>query len=437
MKIRTPNSPMTRRTFNAGVAALGATMSTGTVPTLIRAQESASGSVRLNYYRITDEWEAKFAEVTDAFSAANPSIDLTVDIVPGEDYWDKLQIEFAGDQAPDVTIMNMNWLVPGAARGMFVDLKPYLDRDRIDLTRYWYPFDDEWGWKGQYLGGLLYAGGQALFVNKDLLAASDLPFPEPDWTWNDMKEYAKALTVPDNDQWGLFFSSISPPDWGTSFIHGAGGTVLNEDRTRCTLTEPEAREGLQFIADLILNDKVMLGPELVEGQVNPFISGKVGMYFGGTWDEVAVRSVEFDWDFAHMPMHPETGLRSVQRDSNAWSILSTSENQDAAWEVVKYLISEDAQMGLIELGVPVLTSVLESPAYREAHLPQDITVVTSDFSNYGHDLYPTADAAEWWAASAEELYVVWTGEASVEEATQRASDRINEIFANRPPEWNE
>jgi multiple sugar transport system substrate-binding protein len=194
---------------------------------------------------------------------------------------------------------------------------------------------------------------------------------------------------------------------------------------------------MQFLADLILDEQIMASPQAVEGQENPFIAGKVGVYFGGTWDEIQVRSAGFDWDFVPMPGHPTTGKRAVSTDSNAWGILSTSENQDAAWEVVKFLIGPEAQRGLMALGIPVLSDVVESPEFLEAHAPQAIETVIADFAEVGHDIYPTPDANEWWDAVQQEYSVVWSGEATVEEAAQRATDRVNEIFSRRPPEWSE
>jgi ABC-type glycerol-3-phosphate transport system substrate-binding protein len=121
--------------------------------------------------------------------------------------------------------------------------------------------------------------------------------------------------------------------------------------------------------------------------------------------------------------------------SNAWSIVSTSEHPNEAWQVVKFLMGEGGQRGMMSNGVPGLTDVVESEDYRSLHEPQNIEVVWSDFANYGHDYYPTPDTDEWWSAVAQELSVIWSGEATVEEATTRACEAIDEIFARRPAEW--
>lgn len=426
---------ITRRSFAGGLAAGATTLGLAGRPASVQAADVTK--IKLNIYQVNNNWHATLKQVLEGFGKTNPGIGVDLNIQPSDQYWDKLQTQYAAGQAPDVTLLNMDWVVPGAARGMFVDLKPYMEQDKIDTSDYWYPFDREWGWHGAIYGGLLYAGGQALYVNKDLLAAANLDFPDPNWTWDDLLTYARKLTDPSKQQWGLHMADINPPTGAsTSFIHGAGGTVLNEARTKCTLTEPAARKGLQFVADLILKEKVLRPPAATQGQEDPFSAGKIGILFGGTWDEVAIRTSSVEWDFAHIPVNKETGIRSVPRDSNAWSILSSSKHKDEAWQLIKYLIGPEAQAGLMTLGIPVIKSVVESPAFLDAHRPQDIGVVVNDFESYGHDIYPTPDAAQWWTACDQELSVIWTGEASVDEATERAAQSIDAIFAKRPPEWN-
>lgn len=426
---------ISRRAFAAGLAATaGLAGAVGYTSAVLAADKV---TINLNIYQISDSWHATLKKVLEGFSKENPNIEVKLNIQPSDQYWDKLQTQYAAGQAPDVTLLNMDWVVPGAARGMFVDLKPLMDRDKIDPSAYWYPFDREWGWKGGIYGGLLYAGGQALYANKDLLSAASLDIPKPEWTWDDLLLYARKLTDPSKKQWGLHMADINPPTGpSTSFIHGAGGTVLNATYDKCTLTAPEARAGLQYVADLILKEKVLRPPAAVKGQEDPFSADKVGLLFGGTWDEVAIRSSGVNWDFVPIPVNKKTGIRSVPRDSNAWSALSTSKHQDEAWALIRYLIGPEAQHGLMSLGIPVIKSLADSTEFRDAHKPQNIGVVVEDFTKYGHDIYPTPDAGQWWEVCTQELSVIWTGESSVEDATARAAKSIDAIFAKRPAEWN-
>jgi multiple sugar transport system substrate-binding protein len=415
----------------AGIAQPGASEGEGSTSAETAGEETVT--IRFRCYTLGDARNQTIEEVIAAFEQENPNINVEIELPPGDGYWEKLQTEYVAGTAPDITVNQINWIIPGAARGMFVDLLPYIEQDNFDLDAYFYPMDAEWGWQGGLYGGLLYAAGEVHYVNKELLEKAGLEFPPEDWTWNDLLEYAQAMTIPEENQWGVVMD-LSVTGAASSFVQSAGGTVLNDAKDKCTLTTPEAREGLQFLADLIHTHKVMPPPATFQGQGDPFLTGKVGISFAGSWIEGDVRDAGFDWDFAYAPRHPETGGRSVMIGSNAWSILSSSEHKDEAWELVKYLWGEEGQRAFMPYGIPGLTSLVQSNDFIEAHSPQDIEVVWREFQEYGHDYYGTSDAGEWWSAVDQELSVIWSGEATVEEATERACEAVDAIFARRPTE---
>jgi multiple sugar transport system substrate-binding protein len=423
-------SRLTRRRL-VGTAAAGAAAASvfASVPNIIWAQETTE--VHMIHPTVNEAWDKQLEAVVNAFMAANPTIKVNLEHRPGDQYWDKLQTEYAGGQAADVTSIQMDWTVPGASRGMFVDLNPFIERDQVDQSDLWYDMTREWAWEGGMYGGILYAGGQNLYVNKGLLEAAGVAWPTVDWTWDDLLAAAQACTDEANQQYGIHFDLVQPPYWSSSFIHGAGGTVLNDAKDECTLNSAEARAGLQWIVDLMHVHKVMPTPSATEGQDNPFLTGKIAFMFGGGWQEQGIRATEIDWDFAPMPLHPTTGTKSVQIGSNAWSIMSTTDHEDASWELVKYLSSPEGSRGMMSLGIPGYTSIIESAEFKEIHAPQDIGVPVADFQSSGHDYYPTPDANEWWGAVEAELGPMWTGEDDVENSTQRAVDRVNEIFSQR------
>lgn len=420
---------MNRRTFTAGAVAVGATLASGAAPAVIRAQDKAE--VRMATYTLGEAWDGSIQAMIDDFNAQSEIANVKLEFRPGDQYWDKIQTEYAGGQAPDITMNQMDWVIPGAARGMFVDLKPLYERDNVDLSDLWYDMDLEWAWEGGMYGGLLYAGGQMLYYNKSLLAAAGEAAPAADWTYDDLLASAQRLTDEASGQYGVTLSNPNPPYWGCSFIHGFGGAVLNETSDECLLNSDECRAALQWLVDLTFTHKV--APIMIQeqGMENPFLTGKVAYYFGGSWEEASIRTTDFEWDFLPMPAQATTGIRSVQMGSNAWSILSTSSNVDAAWEVIKFISGPEGATLIQGLGIPGYTSVVESQEFQDRHKPQDILIPVHDFATYPHNYYPTEDAGEWWGAVANELAPMWTGEDTVENSTQRATDAVNEIFSRR------
>ncbi len=123
----------------AGPSTAGTTAGGASAAATTAGGAPAAGEVRLAFYNISEDWNKTLEEALNSFEQANPNIKVNLEIRPIDAYWDKLQTEFAAGTAPDITVNQTNWVIPGAARGMFVDLKPYMDRDNVDLNAYWFP----------------------------------------------------------------------------------------------------------------------------------------------------------------------------------------------------------------------------------------------------------------------------------------------------------
>lgn len=390
--------------------------------------------IRVAFYVMGESWMANAAEAIADFEGKNPNIKVNIEWRPGAEYWTKLQTEFAGAVAPDVSVNQMDWVIPGAARGMWLDLKPFIERDDFDMGQYFYPMDLEWEWQGGLYGGLLYGGGQTLMINKDILGEAGLEMPDADWTWDDLLNYAKAMTDKEKGQYGLYGATNAPPYWSCAFIHGNGGTVLNDAYNERTLTEDPAVEAVNWLYERMFTDEVMPTPASLTGQESPWLTGRIGMAFEGTWSESETRDAGmFDWDFAPMPKHPVTGKKSVQLGSNSWSVVSNTQHREEAWQFVKFMMGVEGQTWMMKFGIPGITSVVESQAYKDLHAPQNIQVVVDDFGCCGHDYYPTADCGEWWNLCNQEWTAIWSGELSVEEALANACLAMDEVFSRRPP----
>ena len=63
----------------------------------------------------------------------------------------------------------------------------------------------------------------------------------------------------------------------------------------------------------------------------------------------------FEWDFAPMPKHPQTGKSTVQLGSNTWSILANTRNREEAWKFVEFMMGVDGQTWMMKYGIPGIT----------------------------------------------------------------------------------
>ena len=86
---------------------------------------------------------------------------------------------------------NVTRFDPRAKRNLLLDLTPYLERDQLNV-------EEELGagilnYDGKYYGLPVSSVSNAVFINKNMLDAANLPVPER-WTIDEFKQYAAQLT---------------------------------------------------------------------------------------------------------------------------------------------------------------------------------------------------------------------------------------------------
>ena len=139
--------------------------------------------------------------VADAFMDEHPEIKIEILSAPWGDYFTKVQTLWAsGDatQIPDVLFLTP--VLPYAAQGVLENLDPYIEKAGYDLEDYWPSLLDLSSFDGSVYGFPRDSGLEVLYYNKDIFDEAGLEYPNDDWTWDDLRAAAEALTVKDGDQ---------------------------------------------------------------------------------------------------------------------------------------------------------------------------------------------------------------------------------------------
>jgi multiple sugar transport system substrate-binding protein len=304
--------------------------------------------------------------VVDAFHAANPKITVNVTVSDWDTYWDKLQTGIAGGDAPDVFAMDGPLFPDYQSRGVLLDLKPYIDRDGYDLGQL----------ADQAVADFTTPDGQfgvprdlnviALFYNKEMFDAADVPYPDETWDWQKLVEVAHQLTLDTNgdgkpDQWGFYTETSDMENYWSSLVWQNGGEILAPDGQSTVLGSDEAVGGLQFLQDLIWKEKVMPEPALFAEIGDAFEQGKAAMEANGSWLVPTHEAAGIDLGIAPLPKGPAGQATSINPTGAV--VYANTRSPDAAWEFVKYLASPAAQTKLMELraSLPANKEVLAGP----------------------------------------------------------------------------
>ena len=303
-------------------------------------------------------------EQVAAFNADHPNINLTLTVVDSEVAEQDLATRLPTNP-PDI-------IGPIGIRGLqgygenLLDLTDYIESAGVDRSTI-----DEALWEvyqldGKQIGIPMAVFPSFIYYNKTLFDEAGLAYPPhdvdeqyegQDWTWETVRELAMQLTVDANgndatsadfdpsaiEQWGLDaqFTNNDPRAWSTIF--GGSGSIVADDGT--TAQWPDNwREGLQYFYDGMWVDHIIpTKPELdaIEPNGNSFQTGRIAMDIVHQWYTCCIYPAEgeppvSDWDIAVLPVN-FSGEITSKLHADTVGILDTTENPDAAFEVLNWI----------------------------------------------------------------------------------------------------
>lgn len=336
--------------------------------------------------------------IAELFQARYPDITVKPLVLPWADYNVKIPVMVAGGTAPDTfgahpaLLMQVNDAKQVRAVDDFIKAEANFDYNDV-----LYPGDANFD--GHIMGLPQKSCTHQLRYNKDLFAEAGLPTPgelywkdkEKSWNWAafiDMAPKFTKDTTGDGQPDQYFFGAMDGTN-NIAVIRSAGGEIFDPEITKCILTEPSAKEGLQFMADLVLKYKVQPPPEMNAGQLGiNFPTGKIAIDSCTTCDSPRDlrkgQELPFKWDYVMIPAG-KAGFRSWG-DTDQIVITTASKNADAAFKWMNYRSSKDAWEESYAKGTvlaysdgPTRWSIFDTNAYTEPLAGMDINMIKDGY----------------------------------------------------------
>jgi multiple sugar transport system substrate-binding protein len=312
------------------------------------------GPVELTFSFFPDR-TGSVQELIDRFNGQKEGqVQVTYREMPADSgqHFDQLRTEFqAGSGDIDVVGGDVIWPAQFAANGWILDLSdrfPEGERDQflpapIEANTY----------QGRIYGVPWYTDAGMLYYRSDLLEESG--FFEPPRTYDELKDIARRVQQDSGTENGFVFQGANYEGGvvnALEYIWNSGGEVLDpSDPTRVTIDSPEAIRGLQIERSMIEDG---ISPEGVtqykeQESATTFLNG----------DAVFMRNVPRMYALASDPNESridpqqigvaalpvaEEGSRSYS-NLGGWNffINAASENQDAAWEFIRFMSAPEQQ----------------------------------------------------------------------------------------------
>ena len=330
---------------------------------------------------------------------------VTMLFIPWGNYFTKLQLLIVGDVAPDMATVSVEMAYSLQGAGHLRSLQPFIDRER----RAYPGFLRQSDYVIDPLKPMCDFGGETyyiptgpmtmnLYYNKDLFDKAGIPYPDENWTWDDLRRAAKALTVRDADgrvtQWGFMCENWWT--WFAPFLWQNKADLFDDmsSPTRCLLGSPESIETFRFFQTLIFDDHSAPTPVQAATMSGNFMTGKLAMQIHGSWMVEQFRTIKaFNWDMAWIP---KGKVRANVVTAGGYGITSQCADPEAAWRFLKRFATDEGQRALCDdctLWVPTKRSVLAGDPFRGvAGLPahHDIRIREVEAARPGMIRHPRA-----------------------------------------------
>lgn len=314
------------------------------------AQNKESGEekeVTIRYLRwASGEEEVNFRAWLDEFENAHPNIKVESEFLPYETYSSKVKTELISGNAPDVIGFSSSDWFAYIYSNVFVDLNTLPGAKEIfsQLT------EDSvaaFNVEGAQLGAPIGVGRRVPFINKDLFAKANVPLPsqtEPMTAaqWVEMMKKVQAGLEGD-----MMAANLFPEELLYSLALSAGSPVLSQDGKKVLVNTPDGMKAIQAFKDIMASGAQVPILDVWKGAYgNPdsaLTTGKVAIGWTGPWSVKAMKEANLEYMSIPAPI-VEGGKVTQVGYLNSHVIPVASKNQEAAWELVKWMISKEGQL---------------------------------------------------------------------------------------------
>ncbi len=383
----------------------------------------ASEDVTLEFWELS-VGEELMRSLLDKFERQHPGIKVRFQQLSWDYGLDKVITSIAAGNAPDVVELGTDWVPQFSSSGVLSDLTAELTPIKNQFLL-WDPVT----YRGRIYGMPWLAGTRILFYNRELFAKAGLNPDRPPSTWKELYEAAKAVDGLGPEIYGIGLhvaEAYAPWQEFLPFAWGNGGEVLNKEWNRCLLDQPPVVEALKFYKSLKPYALVERQP-----QVNQlFAEGKVGVQISGSWNFAVIPRLNptLNYGVGLMPKPAENrGAPASFAGGEMLVILKSTEHQEAALQLIRFLAEEEQAMAIVEAQrniIPTAVAAMEQP-YYQTHPEQRMV-----FEQVRYAVAPPAHPA--WGQMQEAITLaveeVLLKDKDPEKALQETTAQINKII---------
>lgn len=398
------------------------------------ASAASAQTLRMTIWSGNAQHLAMLNGFAKGFEETHPGVTVKFDVIPFGDYVQKVTLQLAGGNPPD-----LGWLAEASAptfvdAGVLKNLRSTVESTpNYDYADFSQPAMGLWV-RGDAIYGIPFSTSPFLvYFNKDMFKAAGLTTPDVlakqgKWTWDVLRQDAKKIA--ESTPSGTYgFESVDgqgygPRVWHTlmPIIRAYGGNAWSG--TTCELDSPEATKAVQLYHDMIFKDKSAVAP----GEQADFFSGRAGITITQLSRVAKLQDATFSWGIAPLPSGPAGDVAVIGQA--ALVAFAKAAHPQLASEFLAYMTDKQNVKTMAEFFPPARTSVLDSPAFLQSNplVSADQMKIVADGIANGKVLPNNPNFPQIDAAARPVFDQLWHADANVGAVLKKVCDAINPLL---------
>lgn len=416
----------TRRQF------LATSIATAALAAPALAQTAAPVELRFTIWTGNDAHLQMLNGFATSFKAIRPNVSVKLETIPPDAYTQRLTIQIAGGNAPDVGWMFEDSAPTFIKAGALEELTPVLNgTPGYALADYSEPSMAIWKSGTRVFGIPFSTSPFVIFYNKDMFDKAQIEDPfamaaKGQWDMAKFQDVAKRLTAA-NGKYGFEFKdgqgydsrimhAVMPP------IRAYGGDVWGDKH--CGFDTPQAIAAIGQLHDMVFKDKSIVPP----GEIGDYFSGNAAMTVNQISRASLMPRAGFKWGIAPLPTGP-AGVAPVIGQAGIVAF-AAGKNKRLAAEFVAHVTNEANVAVAAQFFPPARQKVLNNPAFLESNrlIPAEQMRVVADAIAKGKPLPSHDKAPQILAAMKPRFDALWRPNADVPAALRAVCAAIRPLL---------
>lgn len=307
-------------------------------------------------------------EILRPYLAANPHLRINITVINWENAWDKISAAADSGNGPDLVELGSTWVATISAKGA---LEPISLKQQQEVGGEHAFFPALWvtthqNNQNQIFAIPWYAGARVAYYRTDLFKKANIKASDAFANWSSFKQAMQKIN-------GMEFEGKKVAALGYAgigdfdilhnlapWIWNAGGDFLSLDRRTSNIDSPETLQAINYYTSFIDEKLVPLSALKKDSMQieSGFFTNQYAVIFSGPWVLKIFNTPKAKGGQMGTPASKNFGVApypaGIKGNQTLFSgsdlaLMKSSKNKKEAWDLLKYLVSRDAQVKLSQL----------------------------------------------------------------------------------------